>query len=386
MLMDSELGGRPNFFPSDDDDEASDVNGINGAVEDAVPTEQQQSQPFPADPQPWPMPVDGADLLDEIQQVFKDHVIMGDYGDVACALWVVHTYCYKEFSHTPRLFANAPTHACGKSTVLDLLEKLVHRAVPTSDVTGAALIRFIDAWSPTLLVDEHDSMRYADSLRNVYNSGFTRGKQTIRCEGSFSTFAPFALASTTALAPAMLSRSVVLRLRRKLPTEKTKPVSEFDGTTIKRKIARWVMDSQTALAQAKPRFPSGIADRLADAWKPLLALAEQAGGKWAKLAREAAVALSTRNEQPSLPELLLADIKEVFGADEAIFSAELVKRLLAKAESPWAGEGRNEWLLAQKLEPFGIVPKRMRLGPENKRGYRRDAFTETWQRWQVGSF
>jgi hypothetical protein len=378
MLMDNELGGRPNFFPSDDDDEPC---GGNGAVEDAAATE--PHQPFPADPEPWPTPVDGSDLLDELQEAVKARAIMGDHGDVACALWVIHTYCYKVFLFTPRLFVNAPTHACGKSTVLDCLEKLVHRPLAASDATGAAVVRLIEAWGPTLLVDEHDSMRYADMLRNIFNSGFARGKQTIRVEGVFSTFAPFALASTTRLATAMLSRSIVLRLRRKLPTEKTLPVSGFDGTYLRRNIARWVLDNQPALEQAQPRFPRGITDRLADAWKPLLAIADRAAGKWPKLAREAAVALSTRHDQPSMPELLLADIREVFGADEAVFSSELVKRLLAKSDAPWTGEGLNEWLLAQKLEPFGIYPKKMRLGEENKRGYLRSAFAEVWQRWQI---
>jgi hypothetical protein len=84
-----------------------------------------------------------------------------------------------------------------------------------------------------------------------------------------------------------------------------------------------------------------------------------------------------------MPEVLLADIKEVFGSDEALFSADLVKRLLAKSDAPWTGEGLNEWVLTQKLEPFGIFPRKMRLGSENKRGYRRDAFAEVWQRWQI---
>jgi hypothetical protein len=377
--MDNQLGGRPNFFEPDDEPEPS---GVNEELDDTIASD--QPHPFPADPQPWPLPVDGADLLDEIQWVFKDHIVMGDHGYGACTLWVPHTYCYKLFTHTPRLFVHAPTHACGKSTALDLLAKLTNRPILTSDVTGAALVQLIDAWSPALLVDEHDSMSYADSLRNVYNSGFTRGGQTIRREGVFNTFAPFALASTTLIAPAMRSRSIVLHLVRKLPTETTKPVSEYDGTNLRRKIARWVQDNQADLAKAQPRFPRGITDRLADAWRPLLTIAEQAGGSWPKLARHAAVALSTRNEQPSEAEQLLSDIKEIFGADEALFSFEIVKRLLAKAGAPWAGEGLNEWVLAAKLAPFGIHPKKMRLGSEVKNGYRRDAFIETWQRWQIG--
>ena len=83
-----------------------------------------------------------------------------------------------------------------------LLEKLVHRPIASSDATGPAIVRLIEAWEPTLLVDEYDSMRYPDSLRNVFNSGFGRGKQTIRVDGVYNTFAPFAVASTFSLSMA----------------------------------------------------------------------------------------------------------------------------------------------------------------------------------------
>jgi putative DNA primase/helicase len=267
--------------------------------------------------------------------------------------------------------------------VIDLLEKLVSRPLVTSDATGAAIVRAIEAFGPSVLVDEHDSMAFADTLRNIYNSGFERGRKTIRRDGFFNNFAPFALASTNRLHPAMVSRSIVLRLQRKLPSEKIKPVTDFDGTNLRRRIARWLLDNRKALVDAQPLFPRGLTDRPARAWKPLLAIADRAGRRWPKMARDAAVALSTRLEPPSRAELLLADIKAVFGNDEALFSAELVKRLVAQTDAPWAGDGLNEWLLAQKLEPFGIYPKKMRLGSENKRGYRRDSFAEVWQRWQI---
>ena len=135
--------------------------------------------------------------------------------------------------------------------------------------------------------------------------------------------------------------------------------------------------------KAQPTFPVEITDRLADVWAPLFAIADCADRKWPKLAREAAIALSARHEPPSPAELLLADIKVAFRGDEALFSAELVSRLVGMSDSPWAAEGLSPWTLAQKLEPFGIFPKRMRLGMENKHGYRRDWFTEVWERWQV---
>jgi hypothetical protein len=260
MLMDSDLGGRINFFgPNGDGDK------------DEAPLPKADAAHVGCGP--WPAPK-SADLFDEIRCAFNAQVVLCPYGDVAGTLWAVHTHCYRDFSATPRLFIHAPTIACGKTTLLDLLEKLVCRPLPTSDVTGAALLRAIQEMEPTILVDEHDSMAYSETLRNVYNSGFQQGKKTLRAGAAYDTFAPLALASTSPLPPAMLSRSIVLRLQRKLATEIVKPVRTFDGTEIKRKMARWGMDNGRGLRPAQPEIPGGIHDWTADAWAPLLAIAD----------------------------------------------------------------------------------------------------------------
>ena len=46
---------------------------------------------FP-EPEPWPSPVDGAALLDEIAAAIGKHVVMSEQSRHVAALWVVHTY------------------------------------------------------------------------------------------------------------------------------------------------------------------------------------------------------------------------------------------------------------------------------------------------------
>ena len=46
---------------------------------------------FP-EPEPWPEPVNGAELLDEIAEAIGAHVIMPEHSRDATALWVAHTY------------------------------------------------------------------------------------------------------------------------------------------------------------------------------------------------------------------------------------------------------------------------------------------------------
>src|SRR5439155_9520403 len=50
--------------------------------------------------------------------------------------------------------------------------------------------------------------------------------------------------------------------------------------TLARKLARWAADNFDALAACDPPLPPGAFNRLADNWRPLLAVAQIAGGDW----------------------------------------------------------------------------------------------------------
>jgi Protein of unknown function (DUF3631) len=47
-----------------------------------------------------------------------------------------------------------------------------------------------------------------------------------------------------------------------------------------RKAARWTQDYADAIAAADPEMPDGIINREADNWRPLLSVADEAGGEW----------------------------------------------------------------------------------------------------------
>src|SRR5262245_65864349 len=55
---------------------------------------------------------------------------------------------------------------------------------------------------------------------------------------------------------------------------------------------RWANDNIDLLCDADPATPDVLNDREADCWRPLLAIADRAGGEWPHLARSAAVSLS----------------------------------------------------------------------------------------------
>ena len=70
-------------------------------------------------------------------------------------------------------------------------------------------------------------------------------------------------------------------------------------------LGRFVADHALEIANARPMMPSGLNDREADLWEPLIVIGDLAGGRWRELARQAAVGLteSAREHNPigSLP-------------------------------------------------------------------------------------
>jgi hypothetical protein len=153
---------------------------------------------------------------------------------------------------------------------------------------------------------------------------------------------------------------------------------------LRRQAARWTADNFEKLTDPDPSIPDELNDRAADNWRPLLAIADLAGGQWPKRAREEARLLSGEgHESSSLNVELLADIQKAFGGRDAMSSADLVAALIADKECPWAdwkhGQPLTQRQLANLLRPFGIISQTLHIpGVKDAKGYTRTAFETSW--------
>ena len=342
----------------------------------------------------WHEPINGADLLDDICNAVKCYLVLPEGSAEVLALWAIHTHALECFGHSPRLAITSPEKQCGKTTTLDVLGELVARPLPTSNATTAAIFRTIEIAKPTLLIDEADTfLGENEGLRGVLNSGHRRGGQILRTVGDdheprqFATWAPAAIAMIGRLPDTLEDRSVSIALRRRRPTEK---VQQFrsdrvqDLKQLTRKIARWCDDNRQSLAASDPNT-GALANRAADNWRPLFAIADIAGGAWSKLARNVAETAETAKQDQSARTMVLSDIRDIFadrpGADR-LRSAELADALGAMENRPWSewrnGKPITPAALARLLAPFRIVPGTRRDGEFTFKGYLRSDFTEAF--------
>lgn len=350
-------------------------------------------------PDPWPDPVDGAALLDELSNMFKAHVALPKHAEVTLALWVMHTYALSAADCTPILALTSPEPRCGKTTLLGLLSKVVYRPLTTANASSAALFRVIEAQSPTLLVDEADSfLPDNEPLRGVLNSGHTRETAyVIRCDGDnheprrFSTWGAKAIACIGRLPRTIADRAILIRLCRKLPGDKVsrlRDVAPGVFQSLAAKCQRFADDSLERLTRARPAIPESLNDRAADSWEPLLAIGDAVGKMWPELTRQAAeAAVNADTDSESLGVKLLADIRDLFSSRsvDRISTDDLVRTLGRMEERPW-GDLRGKPLTSRDvgrlLGLFGIQPGTIRLNDKRTaKGYNRDRFEDAFTRY-----
>jgi len=151
--------------------------------------------------EPWDEPVEGSTLLQTITDRIRQHVILTQDQATAIALWIMLTWVHEQAAvHSPILLATSAEANSGKSTLLGLLGFLVRQALLSVSIRGPALFRSIEKWGPTFVIDEADtSLVNNDDLKEVVNSGWTRGQRVIRCDPEthdprpYSTFCPKAI-------------------------------------------------------------------------------------------------------------------------------------------------------------------------------------------------
>jgi hypothetical protein len=335
-------------------------------------------------------------VLDETQRFIRQYVVITDDQAVTCTLWVAHTYALEAAETTPYLAVSSPEKRSGKSRLLDVLEEVVRgpwRAVLPSE---AVTFRKIESDTPTLLLDEVDAIwgpkaKEHEGLRALLNAGYRRrGSMVPRCVGpkmevgNFSTYCAKALAGIGDLPDTVADRSIPIRMKRKRPADRVerfraREVFEI-GADLRTTISAAVSNRVDELRDARPLLPAELDDRAQDAWEPLLAIAELAGGDWPAYARRAAIALSAgRDLDEGLGHRLLVDCRIAFDKAEKLLTADMIARLGEIPDAPWGdyyGKPITGRRVADLLRVYEIRAKHKRDGST----YFRADFEDSWAR------
>jgi Protein of unknown function (DUF3631) len=362
--------------------------------------------PEVATPDPYGETLDGATLLDKVEAMLARFVAFpSEHALIATTLWTAHTHALDAFDTSPRLALLSPEPGSGKTRALEILELLVPRPLLTVNSTPAYLFRKVsdEAGPPTILYDEIDTVfgpkaKDNEDIRGMLNSGYRKGATAGRCvlkgktieTEELPSYAAVALAGLDDLPDTIMTRSIIVRMRRRAPNERIEPyrrrVHQDKGHELRDDLAAWVSAQWAKLQDAWPDLPAGIEDRNADVWEPLLAIADAAGGHWPERARVTAVTLVTaaRANGGGFGVKLLLDLRAVFGDEPSMSSEAIIEALCALDESPWAdirGKALDARSLSRRLGKYDVKPKLIRNGERVFRGYERAELMDTWSRY-----
>ena len=362
------------------------------------------------------MPESGSQLLNDVRTFIKRFCVFpNEHCLIAVTLWAAHTHIIGHSYTTARLALLSPEAASGKTRVLEILDTLVPESLFTLNASSASIFRLLAQEQITLLFDEVDaiwSRRGKDDnhedLRALLNAGYKRGSTIPRCVGPkhevtrFKVYCAVALAGLGDLPETIMSRSIIIRMRRRAPGEKIEPYrarfNELSGHSLRSRLESWAIAEGGKAAEHIPEMPAGIVDRPAELWEPLLIVADLAGGDWPKAAREACLPLckDAESQKASLGVRLLGDIKILFNKLETdqVTTADLIMRLTTdgernepwlEADAPWCdlyGKPISSRLLASLLKRYEVGPKKVRVtDTKSLQGYKLEDLHDAWLRY-----
>jgi len=334
---------------------------------------------------PWPLsglPENpGDELMEEVKVFIMRHVDLFDERlyDVVTA-WVFVSWLPEAFNAVPYLWIIGPKSS-GKTRLLEVLQHLCYRAMLAAHISDAALFRAIEAYHPTLLLDEASEIYTRDnqsSIQNLLNSGYRRGQYVVRVGGIesgepklelFDVYGPKAMAGLGGFKETLESRSILI------PMEKNTRSVEFtldkgEAKRLRSRLLMWrfrrlcdlsevseISEGQQGVAPKGLEFCDG---RFAELYSPLVTVANDGEASILTYARDAFEA-SMDEERTSIEAQILTAILETKPyLETGKFSTTTVTEKFNEGRSE-----REKWVsrsVGRMLKRLGFKPKRMTGG------------------------
>jgi hypothetical protein len=247
------------------------------------------------------------DLLALLLRLIETYVSVTAEERLTIALWILHTHVFHQFHFTPRLLVISPIENCGKTTVLRLIEQLAYEPNRSGGTTAASIYHQLEHTPGiTLLIDEVDNLNLFNDpkMRQVFNYGHEVDGVISRFVGGqprkYVVGAPLALGTIGTLPRPLMSRSIAINMHRS--PDQLKLFDETDRAFIVTREAIQKKWAARCTLSREPETPAGFQGRIADNWRPLLAIADDLGVECGEAARAAAVILGSdrQYENPNI--------------------------------------------------------------------------------------
>ncbi len=310
-------------------------------------------------------------LFDDIRASFADYVyfespVLYDFMSV----YVISTYFYQLFQAFPLLVFLGPKQS-GKSLNLQILEHLAFNAMLITDPTPAVIYRAIEELSPTLLLDEIESLasrkEYAGSFMSILRASYKRidvPRMEEKKEGGFKlklfhAFGPKVISTIQGVEDVLANRSIIINLIRRRSEDtpfykNTDPAMEEEKWRELRNqlylliLTRW-KELDALIIPTMRELEHTVTNRELELWTPILSIAN-----WIDRQRED----RNRSLFTRLLDMIQEKIKERKLIEKEANQTVLVLQAL---RALMKDEGEPKWIsnyeIKEQLEKFYSEPQ-----------------------------
>lgn len=342
-----------------------------------------------------------SDALCEMSNDISKHMILQHQSHAnAAAVWAACTFLMDRWTVFPKFYIHSPERECGKTTLLELMEAMVKNPEMAGNVTASAFFRMVELSQPTFLIDEADiTLKNNDQLLAIMNASHRRRtaykilSDPTNTNGwtpkKWSTWTAQVIAGIGDQADTLMSRSICVNLRRKMVNEsiETIPSDYFEQKEpLRNYLATWAANAKFDLFAGD--LPAGGSDRAKDNWRPLMIVAQQAGGLWPDKIEAAFTVMEVGKQSMKSVAIgteLLADVQRIMigGHYGEISASELRNKLVWLEDSEWGqiNHGREitqKWL-SKTLKSYGVETHRKR----EANVYKFDDLNEAFSRYLI---
>jgi len=306
--------------------------------------------------------------------------------------WILHSYVFHQFLHTPRWLIWSRGSGFGKSARLSCIRELAYNAWYAIAPNPAPLYHHIRKYPQTTLL--LDDMENADLwnprslLRQIIDSGHRQGGQVprvIKHENVwFPTFAPLALGTIVdrerlyKFPGQILTRSIVFEMRQHPEGQDQVFPNDSRFAPVRAVAARW---AETFQRPKVVNLPKGIMMRRGDNWRVLIAIGDALG--YGATLRAAAVAVEAANFDPQLR--IYEDLHGIFKQrqEAGLWEDDILQALADIEHGFWSSLTKATF--RDLLYPEGIerrtVWKDVGGGKrKSNKGYRYEQFEPVWRK------
>lgn len=321
------------------------------------------------------------------------------------ALYAAATHLWPHFDAFPYLHITANTKRAGKTRLSELLGFLAANAFNVTGATAATIFHTIRDESPTLLMDEIESLssEAANTMRSVLNAGYRQG-QTVPRMGKggvveqWPSYCPKVFIGIGDLFDTLRDRTIQIRLvRSDAPTRFVRVIAEPDGQEIRDELHKELTENRNVILDwyQSSGGLSFLTDRDEEIWMPLFAVCNHLAPECVEELKRIAVDMATlktavarrhvelveTEEQAMEHEYgvkLLRDLSSLIAKQKKnyMISADLLDALKAIPTAPWRafrGDGLTVIDMANLLSKFGVNPKQIKVSKGVvRRGYKKE--------------